>query len=360
MRDRGSVSFVVEVKKRRWASPQGLMRPTDGDGKRETSTTAVAPRSFFVLPSEPRPVSDPTAEAARAAADRLFGGAPRQTPAIDEASTAAAPAPAPPADAPTPSSEPPAADVAAAATVSVTPPVAEQPRTGRILASLIGEDPIAALMRQKTEEEARQRRAQRALRASMAPASDTPASAADESKPATRVRGKAKVKRDALASSGATATPSGEAEAGTTITTDPRATRRKARTAKTKGRQHAAAGRTARARTGAKRNARKLTAKASTATKAAAKKAAAKKAVAKRAKAKATTAQAKADRKKASARTRAQTKALSSRKTAGRTGAAAKRSAKAAASRKNAKGGGVRKGAAAARKGAAARKRRTL
>jgi hypothetical protein len=355
MRDRGSVSFVVEVKKRRWASPQGLMRPTDGDGKRETSTTAVAPRSFFVLPSEPRPISDPTAEAARAAADRLFGGAPRQTPATDEASTAAAPAPAPPADAPTPSSEPPAADVAAAATVSVTPPVAEQPRTGRILASLIGEDPIAALMRQKTEEEARQRRAQRALRASMAPASDTPASAADESKPATRVRGKAKVKRDALASSGATATPSGEAEAGTTITTDPRATRRKARTAKTKGRQHAAAGRTARARTGAKRNARKLTAKASTATKAAAKKA-----VAKRAKAKATTAQAKADRKKASARTRAQTKALSSRKTAGRTGAAAKRSAKAAASRKNAKGGGVRKGAAAARKGAAARKRRTL
>lgn len=354
MRDRGSVSFVVEVKKRRWASPQGLMRPTDGDGKRETSTTAVAPRSFFVLPSEPRPISDPTAEAARAAADRLFGGAPRQTPATDEASTAAAPAPAPPA------SEPPAADVAAAATVSVTPPVAEQPRTGRILASLIGEDPIAALMRQKTEEEARQRRAQRALRASMAPASDTPASAADESKPATRVRGKAKVKRDALASSGATATPSGEAEAGTTITTDPRATRRKARTAKTKGRQHAAAGRTARARTGAKRNARKLTAKASTATKAAAKKAAAKKAVAKRAKAKATTAQAKADRKKASARTRAQTKALSSRKTAGRTGAAAKRSAKAAASRKNAKGGDVRKGAATARKGAAARKRRTL
>lgn len=353
MRDRGSVSFVVEVKKRRWASPQGLMRPTDGDGKRETSTTAVAPRSFFVLPSEPRPISDPTADAARAAAERLFGGSPRQTPATDEASTAAAPAPAPPADAPTPSSEPPAADVAAAATVSVTPPAAEQPRTGRILASLIGEDPIAALMRQKTEEEARQRRAQRALRASMAPASDTPASAADESKPATRVRGKAKVKRDALASSGAIATPSGEAEAGTTITTDPRATRRKARTAKTKGRQHAAAGRTARARTGAKRNARKLTAKASTATKAAAKKA-----VAKRAKAKATTAQARAGRK-ASARTRAQTKALSSRKTAGRTGAAAKRSAKAAASRKNAKGGGVRKGAATARKGAAARKRRT-
>jgi hypothetical protein len=359
MRDRGSVSFVVEVKKRRWASPQGLMCPTGGDGKHETSTTAVAPRSFFVLPSEPRPISDPTAEAARAAADRLFSGAPRQTPATDEASTAAAPAPAPPADAPTPSSEPPAADVAASATVSVTPPVAEQPRTGRILASLIGEDPIAALMRQKTEEEARQRRVRRALRASMAPASDTPASAADESKPATRVRGKAKVKRDALASSGATATPSGE-EAGTTITTDPRATRRKARTAKTKGRQHAAAGRTARARTGAKRNARKLTAKAGTATKAAAKKAAAKKAVAKRAKAKATTAQPKADRKKASARTRAQTKALSSRKTAGRTGAAAKRSAKAAASRKNAKGGGVRKGAATARKGAAARKRRTL
>jgi len=160
MRRRGSVSFVVEVKKRRF--PQKIAAPGDL-GRTGASPAAPAGATKFVATPFARSesISDPTIEAAKTAARQFFSspGSPRSLGVAHWSDPGArgfvtVAAPARPAEVPvqTPSADP----VAAAPT---QPNGADRHRPGRILQSLIvTEDPIDALLRREAEERSARRR----------------------------------------------------------------------------------------------------------------------------------------------------------------------------------------------------------
>jgi hypothetical protein len=157
MRRRGSVSFVVEVMRRRL--PQNGATTSGLDRKSDSRISPMGAGGLSVTPLIERDgVSDPTIEAA-IAANRFFRK-PGQSARADHWSDPSARGfiprvePARPADI---AVQKPAGDLVAA------PPAqpdgqAEKPRSGRILQSLIVEDPIDALLRRKAEERSTRRR----------------------------------------------------------------------------------------------------------------------------------------------------------------------------------------------------------
>ena len=161
---RGSISFVIEVKRSRRRLPPALGRTDDPNGKGEVRFGAVRPGGFAVTPFSEGPKGyDPTVEAAKVAADRLFnrqgGSESAAVPAWNDLGarsadlaprTQGAGIPAPARDASTTPS-PAATQVA-------------QPRTGRVLESLTSVNPLEALFRQKAEERAARPRRPRAAR----------------------------------------------------------------------------------------------------------------------------------------------------------------------------------------------------
>jgi hypothetical protein len=160
MRRRGSVSFVVEVMRRRF--PQNGATTSDLDRKSGSRISPIGAGGLSVTPLiERERVSDPTIEAAKIAAKRFFSkpGSPQSARADhwgDPSARGFIPRvePARPADV---AVQKPAGDLVA------SPPAqpdgqAEKPRSGRILQSLIVEDPIDALLRQKAEERSARRR----------------------------------------------------------------------------------------------------------------------------------------------------------------------------------------------------------
>src|ERR1700676_2661241 len=160
MRRRGSVSFVVEVMRRRF--PQNGATTSDLDRKSGSRISPIGAGGLSVTPLIERGRgSDPTIEAAKIAAKRFFStpGSP-QSARADHWSDPSAGGfirrvePVRPADV---AGRKPAGDPVA------SPPAqpdgqAEKPRTGRILQSLIVEDPIDALLRRKAEERSTRRR----------------------------------------------------------------------------------------------------------------------------------------------------------------------------------------------------------
>ena len=163
---RGSISFVIEVKRSRRRLPLALGRTDDPNGKGEVRFGAVRPTGFAAAPFSEAPKGyDPTVEAAKVAADKFFNRirGPESAPVpdwtalgarrADEApreQAAGMPVPAAPRDASTTQS--PAANQVA------------QPRTGRVLESLTSVNPLEALFRQKAEERAPRPRRPRAPR----------------------------------------------------------------------------------------------------------------------------------------------------------------------------------------------------
>jgi hypothetical protein len=160
MRRRGSVSFVVEVMRRRF--PQNGATTSDLDRKSGSRISPIGAGGLSVTPLiERERVSDPTIEAAKIAAKRFFSkpGSPQSARAdhwSDPSARSFIPRvePARPADV---AVQKPAGDLVA------SPPAqpdgqAEKPRSGRILQSLIVEDPIDALLRRKAEERSTRRR----------------------------------------------------------------------------------------------------------------------------------------------------------------------------------------------------------
>jgi hypothetical protein len=160
MRRRGSVSFVVEVMRRRF--PQSGATTSDLDRKSGSRISPIGAGGLSVTPLiERERVSDPTIEAAKIAAKRFFStpGSPQSARAdhwSDPGARGFIPRvePVRPADVPV---QKPAGDLV------VSPPAqpdgqAEKPRSGRILQSLIVEDPIDALLRRKAEERSTRRR----------------------------------------------------------------------------------------------------------------------------------------------------------------------------------------------------------
>ena len=156
MHRRGSVSFVVEVMRRRF--PRNGATTRDLGRKNDSLTSPMGAGRLSVTPlMERERVSDPTIEAAKDAAKRFFSkpgppesahadhcGDPRGFPRVE---------PARPADV---AAQKPAGDL-----VASPPPQpdgqAEKPRSGRILPSLIEEDPIDALLRREAEERSTRR-----------------------------------------------------------------------------------------------------------------------------------------------------------------------------------------------------------
>jgi hypothetical protein len=160
MRRRGSVSFVVEVMRRRF--PQSGATTSDLDRKSGSRISPIGAGGLPVTPLiERERVSDPTIEAAKIAAKRFFStpGSPQSARAdywSDPSARGFIPRvePARPADV---AVQKPAGDLV------VSPPAqpdgqAEKPRSGRILQSLIVEDPIDAQLRRKAEERSTRRR----------------------------------------------------------------------------------------------------------------------------------------------------------------------------------------------------------
>jgi hypothetical protein len=152
MRHRGSVSFVVEVKRRRF--PQNGATTSDLDRKGGSRITPISAGGFSVTPLiERESGSDPTIEAAKIAAKRFFSkpGSPQSADHWSDPSARGfipRVEPVRPADV---AVQKPAGDLVA------SPPAqpdgqAEKPRSGRILQSLIVEDPFDALLRRKAEE----------------------------------------------------------------------------------------------------------------------------------------------------------------------------------------------------------------
>src|ERR1700692_4937508 len=160
MRRRGSVSFVVEVMKRRF--PQNGATSSDLDRKSGSRISPIGAGALSVTPLVARERgSDPAIEAAKIAARRFFStpGSP-QSARADHWSDPGARGFIPRVEPARP------ADVAVqkrAGDLVASPPAqpdgqAEKPRSGRILQSLIVEDPIDALLRQKAEERSARRR----------------------------------------------------------------------------------------------------------------------------------------------------------------------------------------------------------
>lgn len=151
MRRRGSGSFVVEVRKRRL--PLNVAA-TSGPAPQAPAGT----RGFSAAsPVEKEDISNPAVEAAKMAATRFFSspGYARSAGAThrgDPAGNGFVPRVVPPGP-----SHVPEQTLAAAPPASAPPPV--EPRSGRILQSLIvAEDPIEALLRREAEEKSARRR----------------------------------------------------------------------------------------------------------------------------------------------------------------------------------------------------------
>src|SRR5580692_2905746 len=150
MHRRGSVSFVVEVMRRRF--PRNGATTSDLGHKNGSLTSPMGAGRLSVTPLiERERISDPTIEAARIAAKRFFSKrGPPEPACADHWSDPSARGfprvePARPADA---AVQRPTGDLVA----SPPPPPdgqAEKPRSGRILQSLIVEDPIDALLRRE-------------------------------------------------------------------------------------------------------------------------------------------------------------------------------------------------------------------
>jgi hypothetical protein len=160
MRRGGSVSFVVEVKRRRFPQQSATTSDLDRGSASRISPIAVGAPSVAPLIERKRG-SDPTIEAAKIAAKRFFSK-PSSSHSVraDNWSNPTAPrfiSRLEPAR---------AADVAvqkAAVDLIASPPAqpaaqAEKPRSGRVLQSLIVEDPIDVLLRRKEEEQSTRRR----------------------------------------------------------------------------------------------------------------------------------------------------------------------------------------------------------
>jgi hypothetical protein len=191
---RGSISFVIEVKRSRRRLPPALGRTDDPNGKGDVRFGAVRPGGFAVTPFSESPKGyDPTVEAAKVAADRLFnrqGGsesaaAPtwndlgaRSANLAPRTQAAGIPVPAPARD--TSATQSPAATQVA------------QPRTGRVLESLTSVNPLEALFRQKAEERAARPRRPRAARS--AAAAETQAAVRPDSKQGSTSRSAADAK----------------------------------------------------------------------------------------------------------------------------------------------------------------------
>ena len=179
---RGSISFVIEVKRSRRRLPLALGRTEDPNGKGEVRFGAVRPSGFAATPFGDGPRGyDPTVEAAKVAADRLFnrlsGSESAPAPAWNDlgarnadvapgTQAAGIPVPAPASD----SSSPRSPSTQAA-----------QPRTGRVLESLTSVNPLEALFRQKAEERAARPRRPRVARS--AAAAEPQAGVRPDSKP---------------------------------------------------------------------------------------------------------------------------------------------------------------------------------
>jgi hypothetical protein len=158
MRRRESVSFVVEVMRRR--SPQNGATTSDLDRKSGSRTSLMGAGRLSVTPLiERERISDPTIEAARIAAKRFFSKpGPPESARADHWSDPSARGfprvePGRPADV---AVQRPTGDLVA----SPLPPPdgqAKKPRSGRILQSLIVEDPIDALLRREAEERSTRR-----------------------------------------------------------------------------------------------------------------------------------------------------------------------------------------------------------
>jgi hypothetical protein len=159
MRRRGSASFVVEVMRRRF--PQNGATTSDLDRRRGSRISPIGAGGLSVTPLiERQRVSDPTIEAAKIAAKRFFSkpGSPQSARADhwgDPSARGFIPRvqPARPVDV---AVQKPAGDLVA------SPPAQPdgqtgKPRSGRILQSLIVEDPIEALLRRTTEERSTRR-----------------------------------------------------------------------------------------------------------------------------------------------------------------------------------------------------------
>jgi hypothetical protein len=151
MRRGGSMSFVVEVKRRRFAQESATTSDLDRGSASRISPIAVGASSVAPLIERKRG-SDPTIEAAKIAAKRFFSE-PRSSHSAraDNLSDPTVPGfisrlePARAADL--------AVQKAAADPIASSPvqpaAQAEKPRSGRVLQSLIVEDPIDVLLRRK-------------------------------------------------------------------------------------------------------------------------------------------------------------------------------------------------------------------
>jgi hypothetical protein len=158
MRRRGSVSFVVEVMRRRF--PQSGATTSDLDRKNGSRISPTGGGRLSMTPLiERESVSDLTIEAAKIAAKRFFStpGPPESARADYWSDPSARGFPrvesARPADV---AEQKPTGDL-----VASPPPQpdgqAEKPRSGRILQSLIVDDPIDALLRREAEERSTRR-----------------------------------------------------------------------------------------------------------------------------------------------------------------------------------------------------------
>ena len=160
MRRRGSVSFVVEVMRRRF--PHNGATTSDLDRKSGARIRPPGAGGLSVTPLiERERASDPTIEAAKIAAQGFFSkpGSPQSARAdhwSDPNARGFIPRvePARPADV---AVQKPAVDLVASSPAQPDGQ-AEKPRSGRILQSLIVEDPLDALLRRKAEERSTRRR----------------------------------------------------------------------------------------------------------------------------------------------------------------------------------------------------------
>jgi hypothetical protein len=157
MRRGGSVSFVVEVKRRRFPQQSATTSDLDRGSASRISPIAVGASSVAPLIDRKRG-SDPTIEAAKIAAKRFFSK-PSSSHSVRADNWRDPTAPGfisrlEPAH---------VAVQNAAADLMASPPAqaaaqAEKPRSGRVLQSLIVEDPIDVLLRRKEEEQSTRQR----------------------------------------------------------------------------------------------------------------------------------------------------------------------------------------------------------
>jgi hypothetical protein len=296
MRRRGSVSFVVEVMRRRF--PQNGATTSNLDRKIGSHISPMGAGGLSVTPLiERERVSDPTIEAAKIAAKRFFSkpGFP-QSARTDHWSDGGFIPGVEPARAADVAVQKPAGDLGA----SPAQPdgQAEKPRSGRILQSLIVEDPIEALLRQKAEERSA-RRQPRGPRARSVIPNGTNAAVPTDSRQIPAYKTPAKPSTGSTESAVSTdIVEPGRKLRGRTVVTDPnpavdlprgKTGRRRKKKATKAPRRAGSLRRTANKRAGAKRRAQKRAVSRSLGKKGVAKRAAAKKGARKVAVAKKTT-----------------------------------------------------------------------